>query len=127
MLTINDDHDGFLHVFADGQLSTGDYVDFVTSFEWFMGGQSSPILMLVELGSNFGGWGLDALFRDENFDLDVQRAIRGIAIVGDARWEEWGTGASYAALADDIRFFETKPPAIAWLGGLAAGAPHAKQ
>lgn len=108
---------GVLQIYADGQLTTDDYIDFVTRFEWFAKGQSSPILMLVELGPEFGGWSLDALFRDPNFNLKLRRPLGYIAILADQRWKDWGAGASYANLARETRFFELgdKVEAVGWL------------
>jgi hypothetical protein len=131
MLTIDAGDDGVLHVCADGQLSTDDYIDFVTHFEWFMAGRSGPIDLLIEIGTNFGGWSLDTLFRDQNFAMKPTRSIRRIAIVGDERWAHWATGASYAALADEIQFFDraTRGEATAWLEQAGAakslGGPEA--
>ena len=124
MLTIEGGEGGLLHVYADGQLTTEDYVDFVTRFDWFISDGSSPITMRVELGSSFGGWSLDALFRDRKFGLMPQRCIRRIAIVADERWENWATGALYAGLAEEIRFFEreTRAQADDWLREPFSGA-----
>ena len=122
MLTIAEGEQGTLHVHADGQLTTEDYVDFVTRLEWFMAGRDAPIDMLVELGSNFGGWNLDTLFRDKGFSLTAAGSIRRIAIVGDQRWEDWATGALYAKLAADSRVFLTtsKLDASRWLSSPSA-------
>lgn len=117
MLAIAKGDHSTLHVLADGQLSTDDYVDFVTRIEWFLAGQDGPVDMLIELGPDFGGWNLDTLFRDKTFSLTAAGSIRRIAIVGDQRWEDWATGALYAKLAADIRFFLTtsKLDASHWL------------
>ena len=124
MLTIESGVEGLLHVYADGQLTTEDYVDFVTRFDWFISDGSSPVAMRVELGPSFGGWNLDALFRDREFGLMPHRRIRRIAVVGDERWENWATGALYADLADEIRFFEREMRAQAddWLREPFSGA-----
>jgi len=105
MLTIAEGAPGMLHVRADGQLTTDEYIDFVTELEWFLGERAPPIDMLIELGANFGGWNLDTLFRDKSFSLTQAGTIRRVAIVGDERWEAWASGATYEHLAADIRFF----------------------
>ena len=116
MLSIGNEG-GVLRVCADGQLTTDDYIDFVTRFEWVARGQVSPILMLIELGPDFGGWSLDALFRDPGFNLKVRRPLGYIAILAEQRWKEWGAGASYAHLARETRFFDPadKVDAVRWL------------
>lgn len=117
MLTIAEGEQDVLQLYADEQLTTDDYVDFVTQLEWFVAGRTAPIDMLVELGPDFGGWNLDALFRDRAFALTAPGTIRRIAIVGDQRWADWASGALYAKLAADIRFFQTpsKLDASRWL------------
>lgn len=117
MLTIAEDQHGRLLVRADGQLRTDEYVDFVTRLEEIMARRDQPIDMLVELGPSFGGWNLDTLFRDKGFSLMAAGEIRRIAIVGDQRWADWASGALYAKLAADIRFFPntSKDEASRWL------------
>lgn len=121
MLNIEKSDMGFLHVVADGQLTTEDYVDFVTRFEWYAKGESSPISMLIELGPNFGGWSLDTLFRDHGFNLTQRRPLGQVAILAEERWRDWGAGEAYSGLTRETRFFEQseKSKAEAWLGGQA--------
>ena len=123
MLTIEVRSGETLYIYADSQLTTEDYIDFVTRFDWFASGQSSLVSMLVELGPNFGGWDLDTLFRNNKFGLTPIRRIRRIAIVADERWRDWGSGPTYAALAEEIRFFErhAQPEADKWLRELRGG------
>ena len=117
MLMIEERLQGSLYIYADGQLTTEDYIDFVTRFDWFAKGWSAPISMLIQLGPNFGGWDLDTLFRDNKFGLTPIRRIRRVAIVADERWKHWGSGESYAALAEEIRFFalQARMEADSWL------------
>ena len=116
MLSIENEG-GVLQVYADGQLTADDYMEFVTRFEWFAAARSTPILMLIELGPEFGGWSLDALFRDSNFDLRSRRPLGYVAILADERWKEWGVGASYSRLANETRHFAIadKVDAVGWL------------
>lgn len=124
MLIIEGGIDEIIRVRADGQLSTTDYVDFVRRFEQIAGLNTHPIRMRVDLGANFGGWNLDTLFRDQAFALSSEPLIRRIAIVGDPRWQAWGSGPSYAALANAILFFplEARTEALGWLCETGAGA-----
>ena len=116
MLNI-DREGGVLQIYADGQLTADDYIEFVARFEWFAAGRSVPILMLIELGPEFGGWDLDALFRDSSFDLRSGRPLGYVAILAEERWNEWGIGASRSPLANEIRHFALadKVDAVRWL------------
>lgn len=123
MLSLERWGEGVLRICADGQLGTDDYIDFVTRFEWFADGRSKPFSILIELGPNFGGWSIDALFRDLDFNLRRQGAVRCIAVIADGRWKDWASGGSYAPLAKEIRFFEAAEMAAArlWLLDCAGG------
>lgn len=114
MLTVDKRPDGILHVQADGQLTTEDYVAFVSRFER-LAEPSSPIL--IDLGPEFTGWTLGALWRDLKFDVEHQRQLGRIAVVGDKKWEKWGTEASAIIFPGEIRFVENEAAAdaVAWL------------
>ena len=114
MLTVDLRSDGVLHVVADGLLTTEDYVAFVPRFER-LAQVASPIL--IELGSGFTGWTLGALWRDLKFDVEHQRQFGRMAVVGEKRWEKWGTAASNLIFPGEMRFFqrEALADALSWL------------
>ena len=103
MLKIEPRTDGVLHIVADGQLTTEDYVGFVPRFEQ-LAHPSHPIL--IELGPNFTGWSLGGLWRDVKFDAAHLRQFGRMAVLGDKRWEKWGTEASDLLFPGEMRFFE---------------------
>lgn len=106
MLTVDDMDGGLLLVEADGQLTTEDYFELVTRLEWFANGRMSPVRMLIRLGPKFEGWSLDRLLGGLKLDHGGPHPIARIAIVGDARWKDWGTRASGTALLGESRFFD---------------------
>ena len=105
MLTIEKRADGVLRIFADGQLTTDDYADFVPRFEQLARQGASP--MRVELGPDFGGWSVAALWRDLKFDYAQRQQFGRIAVIGDRRWEAWGTELADPAFPGEMRFFES--------------------
>ena len=115
MLTIEKRADGVLHIFADGQLTTDDYTDFVPRFERLAQEGRSP--MRIELGPDFSGWSVAALWRDLKFDYAHGEQFGRIAVVGDKRWEKWGTELSNPVSPGEMRFFERGQEADAeeWL------------
>ena len=116
MLTIDRGTDGVLYIFADGQLTTQDYANFVPRFEQ-LARLSHP--MSIELGPNFTGWSLGGFWRDLKFDAEHAEQFGRIAILGDKRWEKWGTEASDPFFPGEMRFFgnDEKGQAERWLRG----------
>lgn len=116
MLTLAQENYGTLAIYADGQLAIDEFVEFAASRIEFTAA-NAPVDMIVVLGPDFGGWSLDTLFRDATFSLAERGLIKRIAIVGDRRWRDWATGAMYAKLAIEIRFFlsDSKHDADRWL------------
>lgn len=114
MLEIEKRPDGVLHVTADGVLRTEDYADFVPRFEQ-LARLANPIL--IELGPDFTGWTLGGLWRDLKFDVQHQRQFGRMAVLGDKKWQKWGTAAVNMVFPGETRFFEKKAAAdaITWL------------
>ena len=104
MLTIEKRSDGMLQIFADGQLTTGDCAAFVTCFEQLA--RQGPAPLRIELGPDFSGWSLAVLWRNMKLDQTNGEHFGRIAVIGDSRWEQWGTELTDAASSGQMRFFE---------------------
>lgn len=104
MLTIDRRLDGVLHILADAQLTADDFDSFVPRFEALAG--KGPAAMLIELGPGFSGWSAGGLWQDLRFDAAHMRQFGRIAVLGDKRWEKWGTQASAPLFPGEMRFFE---------------------
>ena len=104
MLTIEKRADGVLRIHADGQLTTDSYADFVSRFEQFAKDEPGP--MRIDLGPDFSGWSVAALWQDHKIGFAQEVLFRRIAVVGDRRWEEWGMELTGTALSGQMRFFE---------------------
>ncbi len=117
MLQIEDTKAGYLHISVDGELDASDYRDFVPRFEALARAKSPPLPMLIELGSQFSGWSLAGLWQELKFDLTHAEVFGPIAVVGDNRWERWGTEVSDPFFNAELRYFETahKHRAESWL------------
>ena len=103
MLTMEKRSDGVLRIFADGQLTTDDYAAFVPRFEEFT--RHGPAPLRIELGPDFTGWSLAVLWRNIRFDQTSGEQFGRIAVIGDGRWEQWGTELTDPA-SGQMRFFE---------------------
>lgn len=110
---------GLLHLYADGLLTTRDYIDFAPAFERLERSEPKPIAILIELGPSFTGWSLGALWRDVQVDVAHRETFGRIAVVGDAKWEEWLAATSDLMFAAQVRFFvrSSKGEAEQWLSG----------
>jgi len=125
VLTVSDADGGLLLVDADGQLTTEDYFELVTRLEWFANGRAAPVRMLIRLGPRFESWSLDRLLEGLKLDHRGPHPIARIAIVGEARWKDWGAKAAGTGLVGEVRFFEPSRRADAdqWLNAPTGGAP----
>ena len=117
MLSIEDSDTSYLHIIADGELDSSGYEDFVPAFESHVRSKVPPVPMLVELGPRFSGWSLAGLWEELKFDVEHAEVFGPIAIVGDKRWEKWGTELSNPFFSAEMRFFESarKQQAERWL------------
>ncbi len=115
-----EDRGGLLHIRVRGRLETEDYDRFVPLFETLVGRAPGSVPMLIELAPDFSGWSLAGLWRDARFDVKHNDRFGRIAIVGDKRWERWGTELSAPFFpGTEIRFFERgqEAAAEAWARG----------
>ena len=104
MLTIEKRSDGVLRIFADGQLTTADYAAFVPRIEQLA--RQGPAPMRIELGPDFSGWSVAVLWQNMKFDDAIGKQFCRIAVIGDSRWEQWGTELADPASSGQMRFFE---------------------
>ena len=106
MLKIEEKRGGTIHIVADGLLTSEEYAAFVPEFERLATVPNGPVSMLIELGPSFAGWTLGGLWRELAFDIEHREQFGRIAVLGDARWEKWGSEASNLLFDAEIRFFE---------------------
>jgi len=90
MLTI-EENNGLVWIRASGTLESQDYDQFTSRFERIAARERGSVPMVIELASDFSGWDLGGIWRDLKFDVKHQETFGRIAIVGDKKWQEWGT------------------------------------
>jgi hypothetical protein len=107
--------DGILRVTVTGTVSQSDIEQFAEQFEKAASDQEK-VRMLIEL-KDFEGWDFKGLWADLRFDVSHQDQMERIAILGDKRWEDWGTALSDPFFKAELKFFETdeRAAAEAWL------------
>ena len=103
-------------VTASGRLVAQDYRRFVPVFER-LARSRGPLRVLLEL-RGFRGWEAGALWEELKFDVTHQWAFRRIAVVGERRWQGWGTWLSRPLFRAEMRYFDQSrmEEARAWLG-----------
>lgn len=116
--------DGIVRVVAGGKLAAPDYDGFVPLFESVAARRLGPVPMLIELAPDFSGWDLGGLWRDLKFDARHKDKFGRVAIVGNKKWEEWGTKLSDPLFSStEMRFFapEQLVEAETWVRGERTG------
>lgn len=119
--TLTDPDTGFLYIRADGELTQQDYDHLASSLAKLLESRGKPFPMMIELGPDFSGWTMKALWADLKFDAEHRTRFGRIAVVGEGKWEQWGTQISDFLLDAEMRFFTRAKRANAeqWLRGEA--------
>ncbi len=127
MLEIKDTQGPVLSLHVGGKLQADDYKRLVPAFDKLVRDRDTPMPMRIELGADFSGWSLDGLWRELKFDVTNRACFGPVAVIGDTRWQRWGTALSSPFFKAPVRFFERKDAAQAdaWLlAQLAAAGSH---
>lgn len=68
---------------------------------------------------DFHGWDMGSLWEEVKFDFKHANHFRKVAVVGDAKWEEWLTNLAKPFTSAEVKYFELnqKEEAMNWLAG----------
>lgn len=91
---------------VSGKLTEADYEVLVPEVER-LAQERGPLRIYIEL-SDFRGWSPSGLWREVEFDVRHQDAMKRVAIVGEKAWEEWGTRLSKPFFKADVRYFPSE-------------------
>ena len=105
MLDLTDDN-GLVRIRATGKQGGEDYDRFMPQFDRVAAREPGTVPMVSELASDFAGWDFGGLWRDLEFDVRHKDSFGRIAIVGDTRWEEWGSSLFDPLFRAEMKFFE---------------------
>jgi hypothetical protein len=116
VITIELDEKKFIVLRASGRLTQADYEAAVPEIENALTLRGKPLRLMVRL-EDFRGWHLRALWDELRFDARHHDDLGRIAVVGDARWQEWGTKLSKPFFGCERRYFDwdEMDRAKAWL------------
>lgn len=98
---------------AGGRLTKEDYEQALPKMEELLE-KHGRLRFLIKL-ENFSGFEPAALWEDLRFDFKHRDEYGKIAIVGDKKWEEWGTKISKPFFESEVKFFEDEDKAEAWV------------
>jgi SpoIIAA-like len=116
MLTMTTEDSGVVRIDASGKLTGADYDRFLPEFEKIVRAQGGPARVLILL-DDFHGWDLPGLWEELKFDTTHQGDLGRVAVVGDKKWQEWGTRLSKPFFKAEVRYFDRggTGEARAWL------------
>jgi hypothetical protein len=104
---------GILAIKASGALNKQDFDKLEPALKNFTGSNSKPkLLMILE---RFKGWkDVDSFWKDLKLDAKFIGKFDRIAIVGESKWQKWGTRLLSALTKDNMKFFEIENADGAW-------------
>ncbi|MDX1593768.1 MAG: STAS/SEC14 domain-containing protein [Gammaproteobacteria bacterium] len=106
---------GVVTVAVHGKLTRSDYDQALPVLERLLD-THGKLRFLITL-EEFAGFELGALWEDLKFDVRYRDHFGRMAVVGDRRWEEWGTRFSGLFFSDEVRFFyaDQADAALEWV------------
>lgn len=113
MLTIEEtESTDIIKITASGKLRSDDYDQIEPKLERLLE-DYGPLKFYIIL-DDFEGWEPAALLRDLKFDVEHGDKIGPCAIVGEAKWQEYGSQLSDLFFRAKIRFFARTEIDEAW-------------
>ena len=106
-------NDDILAIKASGKLSKEDLDDLEPALNKFATASDDPhLIMILE---DFGGWQDTAAFwKDLQLDAEYIGYFDRIAVVGDKKWQKWGTRLVDPITKEELKFFSIENADSAW-------------
>ena len=113
MIEVNTSRDNILPIYVTNKLTKGDLDDLVPLLKQEIAKSDHPhLLMIME---DFKGWEDTAAFwKDLKLDNEYIGFFDRIAVVGDKKWQEWGTRLVNPITKEELQFFPLSNAEIAW-------------
>ncbi len=119
MIDILNDTGSLIVVRIDGELTRDDYTRFVPWLDRRVTNAGGPVSFVVH-AEDWDGWAsLRAAWADLKMDTRFTGDVDRLAMVGDARWQEWLTKLSSPLVPTRVRWFDPSDAdaAEAWASG----------
>jgi len=101
-----------LTIRASDRLTKEDYNRLLPELEQMLE-KHSPLRFYIKL-EDLSGFEIEALVEDLKFDYKHKNQYGKTAIVGDKKWEEWGTKISKIFFDSEMKFFYKDQSDEAW-------------
>jgi hypothetical protein len=101
-----------LTITANGRITKEDYEQLLPELEELLNKHDS-LRFYIEL-ENLSGFEIGALWKDVKFDFKYKNQYGRTAIVGEKKWEEWGTKISRMFFDSEMKFFYEDQSDDAW-------------
>ena len=108
----NPNENKVLTVLASGTLTKEDYLRLLPGLEKMLE-KHGTLRFFIKL-EDFSGFKLGALWEDIKFDYKHKNQYGKTAILGDKKWEEWGTKISKIFFDSEMKFFYKDQSNEAW-------------
>lgn len=99
---------------ATGSLTHQDYEEILIPHLKKMMRASGKVRFLLELGQDFEGWTLEALWDDAKFGWSSRKNFERVALVGGSLWMDLGAKAGGLLMDGELRTFGTDRLQEAW-------------
>lgn len=115
MIDIKHLEDNIISVTVSGTLTESDYETLKPRLE--REAQEHDTMRLVWEMEGFEGWQPGALWEDAKLDMQINSEVTRLAMLGEARWQDWLTQLSKPFAAGDVRYFDRseRDAAYAWI------------
>ena len=102
---LNKSKENVLLVKVTGKLTVDDYEDvFIPKLNELID-KYGKVKVLIYMPEEFKGWTLGAMWDDAKFGFRHRKDLEKIAIVGGAKWIQWGTKVSSHLMKGQIKTF----------------------
>ena len=118
MIEVLDESKGnVLLVKATDKLTVEDYEDVFIPKLMDLIDKYGNVKALLYLPEEFKGWTLGAMWDDAKFGLRHRNDFEKVAVVGGAKWIQWGTKMASHLIKGEVKVFEMDElqTGIAWL------------
>ena len=103
-----------LGIKATGKLTDKDYKETLIPRLLSIIREHGKARVLCEMGEEFHGWELEAMWDDAKFGLAHRNDFEKFAVVGGKRWVEWGAKVGALFMKTDLRTFSREQLHEAW-------------
>ena len=111
---------------VSGKLSDEDFrKDFLPQLA--IAAEQGEIGILIQFANDFAGWDLPALWDEISYHTKYAFNIKRMALVGDAKWQEWLAKLAKPIPITEIRHFRSSDIDAGWDWLESATVPHGQQ